>query len=378
MMGKERNMHKKPKVLCVGADLTTNGGIASVIKCYHHEWIACPSDFDFCFIKTSYYKDKPAYCEPFVFLRALGLILFHLTFGNVALVHVHTSFRWSFARKSIVVLLSSMFRKHIILHFHASRFYEFFITDNRLLQWFIGKILGHCDLTLVLCRDWEEKLSKRFPFANIAVLENPFNRNDKMPAAVSCYPAFTVLFIGFLIAAKGIEDFIEVAKMAAADGMKDIRFIIAGKGDLERYVVDSIARDSLESYVEYVGWVEGEQKRELQSSASLFFLPSYNEGMPMSILEAMNHGLSILASRISGVPDLVTDGENGYLFQPGDLNGFYSAIKKLYFDRPLLEQLGRKSKERSRQFASDVVYGKLLCIYSQVTDGRIGSRPWSN
>jgi glycosyltransferase involved in cell wall biosynthesis len=363
---------RKPVVLCVGADLTSNGGIANVIKCYHHEWSARPSGFDYRFIKTSYYQDKPAYCEPFAFLSALIQLLLCLMFKDVALVHVHTSFGWSLLRKSIVVFISSLFRRRIILHIHTGRIYRWFLPRSRLLGMFVSMLLRRCDVILVLCQDWEEKLHQRYPFAKIVVLENPFNRDETVIRAEDPHRDFVVFFVGFLFIAKGIKDILEIAKMAAADELSDMRFVIAGKGNLEELVLDSIARDGPEANVECVGWIAGDRKKELLSSASLFFLPSYIEGMPMSILEAMNYGLPILSTRISGIPDLVEDGENGYLLEPGDVKGFYAVIKKLYYDRPLLQRLGRNSKERSKRFTSDVIYGRLLEVYSQVTDGKIG------
>lgn len=368
-----KTSQQNPIVLCVGVDLRSNGGIAHVVGCYYREWEARPCGFEYQFLRTNHYMDKPFYREPFAFFGALVKMVYYLLCKNVVLLHVHSSFGWSFLRKSIIVFIASLFGKPVALHIHTGRIYSWFLSENRLLRAITDAVFRRSDVIIVLCRDWKKRLQRRYPSANIVVLENPFNSNDIASPVEKTRTDFRVLFCGFLLPAKGVEDLVAVAERAAAEGVCDIRFVIAGRGEMEPYILEYIAGAGARPNVEYVGWITGDRKTQTLASASLFFLPSYIEGMPTSILEAMSHGLPIVSTKISGVPDLVADGENGYLFQPGDRDGFYAAIKRLHFDRPLRERMGRFSKKRSRQFASDIVYGKLQDIYYHATDGKIGS-----
>jgi glycosyltransferase involved in cell wall biosynthesis len=294
----------------------------------------------------------------------------------VVLVHAHTGAPWSFFRKSVVVGVARLFRKKVILHVHASRFEEWWLPDNKLRAAHIGFILRRCSLVIVLCRDWEQKLRRRYPGVPIRVLRNPSGVSTVPQRRAARPDPFTVLFLGFLIPSKGIRDLLTVAQSLAADKPREMRVVVAGKGPLQQEVVDFIRANDLGHFVEFVGWAAGPEKDRLLASASLLFLPSYHEGMPVAILEAMSHGLAILSTRIAGIPDLVREGENGYLCTPGDVERYLRILRRLRNDRPLVDALGQRSLELSRQFTSAAVYQDLESIYAEISKGQVASRPW--
>lgn len=99
-----------------------------------------------------------------------------------------------------------------------------------------------------------------------------------------------------------------------------------------------IAEKGVFDNVEFPGWVRGDTKDKLLREADVFFLPSYNEGMPMSVLDAMGYGLPVVSTNVGGIPKIVHDGENGYCCDPGNVNRFAKGITKI-----LLDGRGRKS-----------------------------------
>ena len=139
---------------------------------------------------------------------------------------------------------------------------------------------------------------------------------------------FTVLFIGFLIKNKGIIDFIKVAEYFK-DTNNEIIFQIAGIGELKNHIEDYISKTN-NSNIEYVGWADTEKKDKLYRNADLFFLPSYNEGMPIVLLEAMKWSLPIISTDIAGIPEEISNGVNGFLYNPGNIEGYIQGIEKLY------------------------------------------------
>jgi glycosyltransferase involved in cell wall biosynthesis len=364
----------KPAVLCVGVDLSSHGGIASVVKCHYEQWERGPRDVDYHLLKTSYYEDRSRMWEPLLFLRALARLIWNLLTINVALVHVHTGAPWSFLRKSVVVCVARLFRKRVILHIHASRFEEWWLPDSRIRAAHIGFILRRCSLVIVLCRDWEQKLRRRYPAVRIRVLPNPSSVSTTPASRASRQGIFTVLFLGFLIPSKGVRDLLAVAQKMASENLCETRMVVAGKGPLQQEIVDFVREKDLGPWVQFVGWVTGPEKARLLSSASLLFLPSYHEGMPMAILEAMSYGLPILSTRIAGIPDLVQEGRNGYLCEPGDVEGYLRVIRTLCHNRDLVDELGQKSLEYAQQFTSAVIYRQLESIYAEISEGQIPPR----
>ena len=99
----------------------------------------------------------------------------------------------------------------------------------------------------------------------------------------------------------------------------------------------------IEHRIAHVGWVDGEQKREFMKNTILNVLPSYNEGLPMTILETMAYGIPNISTRIASIPEVITDSENGYLITPGDIEALESRLLTLIEDKMKREQFSQKS-----------------------------------
>jgi glycosyltransferase involved in cell wall biosynthesis len=153
----------------------------------------------------------------------------------------------------------------------------------------------------------------------------------------------TLLSLGRLIPLKGVAHAIDA--VAAA---RDATLIVAGAGP-EADALRAQAR-MRGAPVRFVGEVQGQLKRELLYAADAFLLPSIvlpsgrSEGMPTTLLEAMDHGLPVIASDVGGVRDVVSDGENGWLLRPGDVSGITSAIERLR-DDALRERVAQGARE---------------------------------
>ena len=104
------------------------------------------------------------------------------------------------------------------------------------------------------------------------------------------------------------------------------------------------------------------------SQADLFILPSRWEGMPMTIIEAMGTGLSVIASRVGGVPDMVTDGESGLLIEP-TAEALAAAIEKLVRNEALRQSLGKKAREEAQRFSLPAMARGYEALYASVTEG---------
>jgi glycosyltransferase involved in cell wall biosynthesis len=86
-------------------------------------------------------------------------------------------------------------------------------------------------------------------------------------------------------------------------------------------------------------------KTELFERANLFVLPSYNEGLPMAILEGMTAGMAIVSTPVGGIPEVVRDGYNGFLVPPGDIDALAEKLAVLAHDPQLCHLMGQRSRE---------------------------------
>ena len=121
-----------------------------------------------------------------------------------------------------------------------------------------------------------------------------------------------------------------------------IELRIGGGGEVEK-LKELISKYELEDFVYYEGFVSGNKKETLLNECDAYILPSYTEGLPVSILEAMSYGKPILSTPVGGIPEVVK--ENGILFQPGDLSAIREAIELIANNKSRRKEMGLKSKE---------------------------------
>lgn len=356
-------------VIMVGADLTSNGGIASVVKNYYHAYSYNQSAVDLTLLKTGYYKDKPLFYEVIIFLKALFKYIFLLSTHKVHIVHCHSSGGISFYRSSFFVFIGKVFRKKVLIHLHASNFYDYFLEGSRMKIKLLHSILRLADLIIVLCSDWEKKLAEKYRLENLLVLPNPVNseaiRLNTTSEKKELDPKLKVIFLGFLIRSKGIFDIIKLVGKFKEKNITNIEFVIGGKGEEEREFLRKIKESELENYIEFLGWVSN-GKYELLQNSDVFFLPSYKEGMPIAILESMACGLPIISTDIAGIPDLVKNDYNGYLFAPGDIEGFFKALLSILNNKSKLEELGQNSLKLAQNFDSKLIFKNLCQVYKSL------------
>ena len=131
--------------------------------------------------------------------------------------------------------------------------------------------------------------------------------------------------------------------------------IVIGKGP-EKERLETLARDlGLSALVRFTGFIPQKEVAEYLQSSSIFVLPSLSEGLPRSLLEAMACGMLIIATRVGGIPDVVTDGQNGFLIPPNDVGALSRAIRKALENPELVERVGNRNRLVAGRYDIDVI-----------------------
>jgi glycosyltransferase involved in cell wall biosynthesis len=117
-----------------------------------------------------------------------------------------------------------------------------------------------------------------------------------------------------------------------------------------------------------LGTVSGESKEELLRKAIFFVLPSYNEGLPIAILEALAAGLAVVATKVGGIPEVVQDGYNGFLLAPGDIAAITEKLALLTHNHDLRYLMGKRSRELAEIELDVIPYvERLISLYESVS-----------
>jgi glycosyltransferase involved in cell wall biosynthesis len=123
----------------------------------------------------------------------------------------------------------------------------------------------------------------------------------------------------------------------------------------------------IEDMVEVLGWINVHEKEELLRKADMLVLPSYHEGLPMAILEAMNFSLPVISTYVGGIPELIQHGENGYLIEPGDIEGLTKSLEILIHDQNTIVTMGEKNRTLiHNQFDINMLMKELSHMYQRL------------
>lgn len=341
--------------------LTTagRGGILSVVETLERDGLG--HDLNPVVLHTT--------CEGSIAARLLrgGRSLLHfiklLLLDRVAIVHCHVSYRGSFWRKTIFALFSRMRRVPVIFHMHGSEFKAFYAAQLPPLRWLIRKVLQSVDKVIVLSESWKVYLLEIAPEADVIVVPNYVDASEKQQDLRADREGVNLLFLGVLGKRKGIYDLLPAFAEVAARH-HDVTLYVGGNGELEK-VRQVIADCGFGDRVHLLGWVQGEQKQALLARADVFVLPSYNEGLPVSVLEAMSHGMPVISTTVGGIPQLVRDGEDGFLIAPGDVRALSERLEILCSDAALRQRMGAAARERVKaEFSRDAVLPRLHGVYA--------------
>jgi glycosyltransferase involved in cell wall biosynthesis len=301
------------------------------------------------------------------FTSLIGLLLRR----RVSFIHCHAAMKGSFWRKSIFALLAKVFDVPVALHLHGGIMKEFVARQPFLLRKLIQWILSKQSVVIVLSKSWKEYVKSISPNANIHILSNyvvlpELNgieiRNDSRH--------IDVLFLGVINQAKGVFDLLPAFKDALSL-QPTLRLVIGGKGEIER--AQAIAKElKIESNVIFTGWVSGEEKLKLLRQAQLYVLPSYNEGLPVSVLEAMSWQIPIISTRVGGIPELVRDGIDGLLITAGDQSALAKAISRIGQDAELRRQMGANARQHVEcNFSREVILPQLEALYQSLMQNNV-------
>ncbi len=195
-----------------------------------------------------------------------------------------------------------------------------------------------------------------FDKSKTAVIPQPIKIEKQFKKKANKKPV--VLMVGHQLRRKGADLILDAFK----DIQDDAKLILVGKPDIKMEVVAEKIRN-----VTIFESVSDKKLSELYKSADIFCLPSRGEGTPLSIFEAMNHSLPVIATSVCGIPEQVVDGKTGFLIKKDNLAQLKTKLKKLISNKALRRRLGGEGKKYLiKNFSAEVIEKKLSDLYNSV------------
>jgi glycosyltransferase involved in cell wall biosynthesis len=351
-------MHKvKHKVLVIAPGRKTRGGITAVVEAYTKtplwkQWN--------CYWLESYI-DKSSFQKILYFIKSFFIYIFIFPFYDI--IHIHLSEPVSAIRKSFFFVIAKTFRKKVIIHFHS------FSPETTLkgkYSWLYKKLFSRADCVIVLSETWKRETADILEdSSHVTVLYNPspvidlsINKNTQKEKYI--------LYAGTLNSRKGYSDLLKAFSLIAGKH-PEWKLYFAGNGEIQK--ARELANElGIAEKVEFKGWVSGGKKNDLFNSAEIFCLPSYAEGFPMAVIDAMAYSLPVVTTTVGGIMDVFENERDILAFSPGDINTLAEKLDVLVSDPEKRTKLANnainiiKRKFDILQVASklDIIYKKLL------------------
>ncbi|MCZ8182541.1 MAG: glycosyltransferase family 4 protein [Beijerinckiaceae bacterium] len=300
-------------------------------------------------------------------LRAILTIWWARLNGSLAFVHVNFGDRGSAFRKGVIILASALVGAPTLLHLHAAELVEFHAEGSAIRRWLLRLPFRQASAIIVLGRLWKEWLVRDLGIdaGKIDILCNGVPVVP-MPRTFAAEPGRTrtILFLGLLTERKGISDFLAALALLPGDA-PPWRAIIAGHGDVARYT--ALAEElGLAGRAEFTGWVGQADVRRLLGSVDMMVLPSYHEGLPLVILEALGCGAPVITTPVGAIPEFLEQGREVLLVPPGDRRTLAERMLDVMTDPVLQQSLSDNGLERFRaRFTLEAFLADMLSIYAR-------------
>lgn len=260
----------------------------------------------------------------------------------------------------------------VIYTAHGFHFYKGAPLINRVLYYSIEKFLSLYTDALITINEEDYQAARNFYAKKVYKINGigidtqhvraaSFNRISLRKSLNIPEKSKIILSVGELIPRKNYKTAIDiVAKLKTAQ----IRYLICGQGILRSEIEEYAKSQGVEGSVIFLGY-----RRDIPhicACADVFLHPSFQEGLPVAVMEAMACGTPIVASRIRGNVDLIEDGVNGFLCDPKDADGFADRIRTILDEPELAEEFRRNGLEKIKDYDKSIVADQLRKIYCDV------------
>ncbi|MBN2810094.1 MAG: glycosyltransferase family 4 protein [Deltaproteobacteria bacterium] len=247
------------------------------------------------------------------------------------------------------------------------------LVDRSCLKKIIAGILNKAEAIWVLSTEFKTKLvdwgveKEKIILGSTMVANDLFTAaeiDEKLSAKVSGH-AYKILFLGRMVREKGIYEVVDTFKLLK-EKYADVKLVIAGDGPeavgLQQYVL----AEKIDGVV-FTGFISGEDKRKILLQCDLFFLPSYSEGLPISVLEAMASAMPVVVSRVGGIKDFFVDGRMGFAVESLEPASLFLVLDGLLSDEKRMKQIGLNNHlYAANNFSAAQVVGRIETVYDKI------------
>jgi glycosyltransferase involved in cell wall biosynthesis len=356
------------QVLMLGPDLRVRGGVSAV----EQSLIAhLPANVRVTHVATMVEGSK--WRKAWTFAAAIVRTLHRLRGAPIDVVHIHFASNASSVRKIVLARLAMANGARVIMHAHGGGYQSYWAKLSTRSRALTLATLRRVDRLIVLGESWRAFfISIGLRPEQIVVLANPVVLPSAVPKRLP-RSQVQLVYLGRISAEKGAFDLVEAVASLPRSCLARIKLVLAGEGELTR-LRTLIEQRGIQHAAEVRDWLNPTERDRLLASSDVFVLPSYAEGLPMALLEAMAWGLPAICTPVGSIPKQVRDGIEGFLVQPGDVAGLARAIERIVGDDALRARMAIAARATVEPLSVDLFVEAVVALYRLLaSDARVGT-----
>lgn len=347
-------MKNKLNVLMIGPARSVKGGMTTVVNNYYDYGL--DKKVNLRYLESCNDSNKLSK----LIKEIKGFIEFKKIVKNYDILHIHMASRRSSFRKGKYVRLAKKYGKKVVIHIHGAEYKIFFNECNDKQKEYVKETLNLADQIIVLSEEWKEYFKNLVDESKIKVIYNAIVIPEDFEKDLDSQK---LLFLGRIGQRKGIYDLVDVLEKLVME-FPNIKLYVGGDGEVDN-LKKIIKEKKLEKNFEYIGWISGKEKDNILRECSIYILPSYNEGMPMSVLEGMAYKNVTISTNVGGIPKVIKNRENGYIIEPGDKDKLYNCLKEILSDSKLRKKLSDNGRKiMLEKFDINITIKTLIEVYN--------------
>jgi glycosyltransferase involved in cell wall biosynthesis len=307
----------------------------------------------------------PAVFSIWFLFTAVVRILIGRVQGGLAGVHVNIAERLSLVRKGILVVVCRLLGVPVVLHLHA-QMRDFYLRLPRPLQrltrWVFSLALGVVVIGPAAQRFVTEQL--RVPRERVDLVFNGVPEPEHACSKPLIAGVLELLFLGRLCDLKGVSDLLQALARPGFDRTR-VRLTIAGGGDVAGYRGKAQSL-GIGDMVRFEGLCDQARVAQLLAQADVLVLPSYDEVLPLSILEALANRVAVVCTPVGEIPFVLCNGVNAVFVTPGDVDDLAHGLQRLLEQHSLRETLARNGRALyERQFSMPRFFAAIARVHQR-------------
>lgn len=295
----------------------------------------------------------------FQLLFHLSKLCLLLSAKRIDVIHLTTSGQFGIARDISVLLVAKIFKIPVIYHIRFGRIHQ--IAKIKNLEWqMISYVIKNAHTVIAIDLTTKETINKHLPTVNIKLIPNCINiSNLPTPNIFEALPKIA-LFAGWAIPSKGITELVE-----AWSQLKCQEWELHIVGPIEKSYKQALIKQYQPKDIKFLEEIPHNKTIQLMAECDLFVFPSYTEGFPNAVLEAMALGKAIIATNVGAIPEMLDRG-CGELIQPKNIQSLKMALQLLFNNNNLRTEMGKlANKKVLENYSIDIIFANYMKAWNQ-------------